>query len=765
MRACTLPDITASPYRRTPLSIALACALGAALQPAFAQAPAGTSTDTGDRTARLEAIRVIANPDDPQSSTGSAYVLSAQELDKFKGTNVNNVLRSVPGVYVREEDGLGAFPRIGVRASSSGRSDRISLLEDGIPAAMSPYANTSAYYFPNIGRISSIEVLKGPEILFHGPHTTSGVVNLISTPIPGEASGAVNIEIGAFETRKLHAYYGATKGQWGFLLETYQGETDGFHDIERSKHTAGYDINEYIGKVRWTSAAEARFTQQLDVKLQYDVERVDVSYLGQTDADFSDDPDRRYGLSELERMDRGRRAASIRYLFGFDDRNWLDAAAYWTETYRYYNRLNQINGVNLGGITDIINTGGADAGLLHGILRGTQDTTHANGVRYGHNHQRFTVEGVQLESHNLFTTGRFEHELISGFRYSEETPENAVKGRSNSIYQQVNGSLVYQSTISATPTEGELEALALWMGDRITLGKLTLLPVVRHERIDSKANIAGNATPAQIAARPRNDLDNTSLGLGATYALSDQWTLLGGIHEGFAPPGNGVGKGTEGEESLNYEAGARFRSGSVGVDLIGFYSDYENTLRQCLFANPCTNPITGGAPIVDGSTQQTGSKEVYGVELSVFANLYSAGSINVPLRLAYTYTDGEYNGGSDMPTGVRKGDVIEYTPKHAASLQLGLEGSSGWNAYATLSFTDGAYTSNTAGRAGVDNRYLKTDSLLTMDLVASYPVSDSADVYLRVENAFDQQEITHRGADGARGNAPRWTSLGMRLRF
>ncbi|MCP5338923.1 MAG: TonB-dependent receptor [Sinobacteraceae bacterium] len=733
------------------------------MQPAVAQAPA--DTEAGDRVTRLAPVAVIASP---ETTAGSAYVLGAEELDKFKSTNVNDVLRTVPGVYVREENGLGFFPRIGIRASSSGRSDRISLLEDGIPAAMSPYANTSAYYFPNIGRISNIEVLKGPEVLLHGPHTTSGVVNLISTPIPAEPAARLNVEIGSFETRKIHAWYGATHGQWGFLLETYQGESDGFQKIERSKHSAGYDIDEYVAKVRWTSAPDARFAQQLDLKLQYDTEYGDVSYLGQTDADFKQDPDRRYGLSELERMNRGRRAASLRHQIGLTENNWLDTTAYWTETYRYYNRLNQINGISLGGITGTINNGGTNAGLLYGILRGTADTTHANGVRYGHNHQRFTVQGLQVESRNFFTTGRFEHELIGGVRYSQETPENAVKGLSNSIYQQVNGSLVFQRTDTAVPTEGELNALEFWLGDRILVGNLTLLPVIRHERIDSKANIAATATPAQIAARLSNDLNKTTVGLGATYAVNERWTLLAGIHEGFAPPGNGVGPGTKGEESTNYEAGVRFRTEQVGVDVIGFYSDYQNTLRQCLFANPCTNPLPGGAPIVDGSTQQTGAKEVYGLEFSVSGDLYRGTAVKVPLRFSYTYTDGEYHGGSDLPTGVRKGDVIEYTPKNIVSLQLGLEGAAthgAWNVYAAVNFTDDSYTSNIAGRPGVDSTYLRTQSLFTTDLVASYPLNERLGVYFRIDNVFDEQRITHRGADGARGNASRWTSLGLRLNF
>jgi len=756
--------------RPAPLALALVGILSAGLAFASPDAEAESSADASTRIKNLDSVKVIGNHEDPQGTTGSAYVLTEQELAKFTRTNANDILRTVPGVYVREENATGFFPRIGVRASASGRSNRISLLEDGIPAAMAPYANNSAYYFPNMGRISSIEVLKGPEVLLHGPQTTSGVVNLISTPIPKTAQGHANIEIGAFDTRKIHLNYGATAGQWGFLLETYQAKTDGPLEIERSKRTSGYDINEYVGKLRWNSAEDARYQQQFDLKLHYDVEYGDVSYVGQTDADFRQDPNRRYGFSELERMDRGRRSASARYHFAFNDNNWLDTSAYWIQTYRYYKRVNQINGLNLGagntGNMGRVNTGAAGSSLIYDILHGRANTTHANGIRYGHNHQRFTVKGIQTESHNLFTTGTVDHELITGVRYSRETTENAVKRRGNTIYQQINGSLVFQSMATATPSEGEAKALELWAGDRMSVGKMTLLPVIRHERLDTRANLVENATAAQISARNSNSLQKTTYGLGATWAVNDQWTLLGGIHEGFAAPGNAVAQGTKGEESLNYELGLRYRSGWGGVDAVAFYSDYDNALRQCLFANPCTNPDPNGDPITDGRTLQDGAKKVQGLELSAFADLYRSNGISVPLRFAYTYTDSEYTSdAANTSTGVRKGDVMEYTPEHVATLQIGVAGDAGWNAHAAFNYTDSAWTSTTAKRPGVDNRFLKTDSLFTVDLVASYPLSDAANVYVRIDNVFDEQRITHRGSDGARGNAPRWLSFGLKYEF
>lgn len=743
----------AGKYRLKPLAAACLASCGTL---------AGAVTaDELHRSPVIETITIIA---DATESTGSAYVISEEELTKFEHTNVHKVLQAVPGVYVRDEDGGGFYPRIGIRASSSGRSDRISIMEDGIPAAMAPYGNTSAYFFPNIARMSTVEVLKGPEVLLYGPQTTSGAINLVSTPIPEEHSGFLNAEIGEFNSRKVHAWYGGTQGQWGYLLETFQRETDGHHDIDRTSRDAGIDTEEYVGKLRWRSADDARFQQQVEVKYQYTQEYANVSYLGLTDADFKADPDRRYGLSELERMDRGRKGFNIRHQIAFTPETRLTTTYYDYETHRFYNRLNQINGLNIAadGITWHVNNGlganGLTAEQLQGILDGTVDTTHPNGVRYGSNHQAFDVRGLQLELSHDFSTGDVQHELTVAVRRHEDTTRNAVKRRGNVVYQQVNGSLAYESTAVASPQRGSAEATAIWIADRVTYGNWTVLPIVRFEDIDTKANLASDATPAQVASRNTNSLDKTTVGLGVNYSVNENWTILAGVHEGFAPPGNGAVRGSKGEESLNYEAGVRYRADGLGVDAIVFYSDYSNALRNCLVGNPCAS----GA--VDG-TEQAGEKEVYGLELGLYADLYQADSFRVPVRLAYTYTDGEYTKASDVPGGVQKGDVLDYTPKHIASLQLGIESDYGWKTYLAANYLDDSCSTTTCDRSGVDDRFLKTQSLFTVDWSASYRLSEMAELYVKMENVFDERRITHRGADGARGNIGRNGALGVRLNF
>lgn len=743
-----------SGWTRSAAATALGCALGVN-GAANAENPAAQDTagnvQVGD-------IRIIGNPDDPSSSFGSAYYLSPAELEKSEHTNVHSVLRAVPGVYVREEDGHGAFPRISIRGSAGGRSNRIAILEDGIPAAMAPYANPSAYYFPNVDRMHAVEVLKGPETMFYGPQTTGGAINLITTPIPRQAGGAVTVEAGQYNSTKIHANYGATVGQWGFLLETYQRDTEGFQKVDRSNRDTGVDIQEYLGKVSWRSAPGAAVAQQFDLKYLYADQISNVSYLGLTDADFRADPDRRYGLSELERMDHGRKSGTARYQIDFSSRTSIIGTAYYTNTFRYYDRLNQINGVGIGttGVIHRINTGAADAELLQGLLDGTLDTPEGSaGVRYGSNHQAFDNKGFQLELQQFFNTGSVEHELLIGARRHEETTKNAVFGIGNVTYDQVNGSLALRSRGSSGRQQGEAEALSLWAADRIRFGSLTLLPIVRYEDYEIKANIPfHNPTPQDYENRAVNSMTSTTLGLGANYQLNSHWTVLAGIHEGFAPPG--AAAGTKGDESVNFETGIRFRQGGFGVDAIAFFSEFTSSVRDCLVANPCTGGVTDG-------TEDAGAKDVYGLELGLFGELYNADGYVVPVRLAVTFTDGEYT--EDRVGGVQDGDALEYTPKSIGSLQIGVERSDLWRAYATLNHTSSSCIDNTCDRDGVDDTYLKTESLTTVDLSAAYRLTSTVEFYAKVDNVFDERKITHRGSDGARGNPAIYSGVGLRLKF
>lgn len=137
-----------------------------------------------------------------KNKAGSTYFISPKELKTFNYDDVSRILRTVPGVTIQEEDGFGLRPNIGMRGTSPNRSEKITMMEDGVLIAPAPYSAPAAYYFPTVNRMQSFEILKGGSQIQYGPYTTGGAINMVSTQIPNRFSGRVIASIGSFNTKK-----------------------------------------------------------------------------------------------------------------------------------------------------------------------------------------------------------------------------------------------------------------------------------------------------------------------------------------------------------------------------------------------------------------------------------------------------------------------------------------------------------------------------------------------------------------------------------
>ena len=94
--------------------------------------PAGAAENddsSADAEAKiLDRVMVIGNPANIENIPGSAQVITKEEIRQQSYDDVNRVLRKVPGVYVREEDGFGLFPNISLRGVDTTRSAKVTLM-------------------------------------------------------------------------------------------------------------------------------------------------------------------------------------------------------------------------------------------------------------------------------------------------------------------------------------------------------------------------------------------------------------------------------------------------------------------------------------------------------------------------------------------------------------------------------------------------------------------------------------------------------------
>ena len=333
-----------------------ASALGAFLllaMPVFAQpapptesAPPSEPETADQRPLALDPFSILGRLDRFENIAGSAYVVDQKQLAEFDYDDILRVLRSVPGVYVQEEEGFGLRPNIGIRGSGLDRSARIAVLEDGILIAPAPYAAPAAYYFPTQRRMKGVEVLKGPAAISVGPRTTGGAINLRSTAIPDATAVFLSLVAGSDRYQEFYGYAGGSSDRTGWLIETVQQKSDGFKRL--ADGNTGYQLKDYLAKFRVTSDPSATFFQALEFKFGYTDQAADETYLGLTADDFAGDPLQRYAASQNDHFEGRNRQYRLTWTVEPANADWsLITTAYNNDFNRNWFKLGHVNGIAL----------------------------------------------------------------------------------------------------------------------------------------------------------------------------------------------------------------------------------------------------------------------------------------------------------------------------------------------------------------------------------------------------------------------------------
>ncbi len=689
----------------------------------------------------LETVTIIGSKEDASQMAGSADVITDKDLVKFQYTDIQRILGQVPGVYTRTEEGYGLRPNISIRGTYGDRSGKITLMEDGVLIAPAPYTASSAYYFPTTGRIAGVEVLKGPAAIEYGPYTVGGAINLLSTPIPQEMSGEITAEAGQDETYRLHASYGGSTEHWGFLLEGHTHGSDGFSNIDNSGNSTGFEKDDLLAKLRYNTDPEASMYQQLELKLQYSEEQSEQTYVGLTEANFSDDPYRRYGLSRQDLMDNEHKSVNLTHVVEFTNAVSLTTTAYYNEFQRNWYKVDKIDGE---GINEVItcanggscsgmssNYGGYTPGFANAVLSGTAQAD----VYLKNNNREYESQGIQTRLAAAFNTGGLDHELSLGARYHED--EEARNQPVDRYFQDADGSFELADSGTGSDSLRQSDAWSLYAADAIALGSWTIKPGLRYENYTIR------------------DADHDELlpGLGLTYDVNNNWQLLAGIHQGHSPSAS---NDSDPETATNYETGFRYRGGAASADVIAFYSDYDNIIGVC------TNSGGAGGDCEPGDTENGGAAEVIGLEVMA-GYTFALAAGQVPLTASYTYTKAEFKSSFEGSIWgeVEEGDELPNLPENQLTLNAGLYLDNGFGSDLSLRYFDETCSTAACGE------FQEIDEFYTLDLSVHYAFGERIRVYLNVDNLTDNDGdiVSREPKAGARGQKPRTVIAGVRYRF
>jgi len=731
-----------NPFKPTILSLVIASSLSAN---AFAD-------DTSNNTSVDEQFTIFGNSSAVNSTPGSAHQLDQADLDKFDYTDIMRTLTSIPGVYVLEEDGYGLRANIGMRGTGQNRSEKITIMEDGVLAAPAPYAAPAAYYFPTAGRMQQVEVLKGTSSAMYGPRTTGGVINMVSRQIPEEdLAGQVSLQAGQDGFAKVHGVVGGKGENLSSVVEVFRYQADGYKEINHSDQDTGFVKNDILAKVRYNTDDNATFYQELEFKVKYSDEESDDTYMGLTEADFNSDPYSRYSASQKDNMSTEHLQLQLSHAITLSNRFNLGTTVYHNDFSRNWYKTSKVGEM----VTD---EEGNSSIVYQKLSKGSQlasdydqGLTDELYTQVKANNRDYLSQGIQTVLDADFNS----HQLKFGLRYHQDEMER---------YQWVDKyelDSAYNMTLTSAGQPGtdsnrvdSATALALFVHDEWTIGKFVVNAGLRYEDMTIERKDWGKKDPDRLATpkTKKNKLDVLLPSLALTYHLTDDLVLLGGVQKGFAPPSPGNEEATN-EESINYELGARYAKNAFNAEALLFLSDYDNMHGNCTASQNCDDDNIG-------EQYNAGEVEISGLELKA-GYAFDFGDISMPIDLTFTHTQTEFLNSfeSDFWDDVEAGDEFPYVPENQLQFVVGLTGDK-WRTNILV-----RYNGEMRSEAGTGASDENIDAHTVVDFVANYDIAKNQQLRFNVDNLLDETYMTTRVHGSVMVGKPLTVSVGYQYNF
>ena len=680
---------------------------------------------------------LLGTPEIIERTPGAVDIIDKNTLETSRVLSSSEALRKVSGLNVRDEEGFGLRPNIGIRGLNPTRSTKVLLLEDGLPLTYAPYGDNASYYHPPVDRFESIEIVKGSGQILYGPTTVGGVVNYVTPAPPLGPSGFITLMGGNRDYFNGHINYGGTWKNTGLLFDytRKQGE------LARQDQRSG--INDFNFK----SVSAFGMKHALTLKGNYYGERSNITYSGLTEAEYQANP--RQSIFRNDFFDGDRFGGSLTYAYIPNEQIALTTNVYgstffrdwWRQSSNSAERPNRLNTL-AGGDPDCLSM--AD---LH--------TTCGNQGRL----RKYYVRGVESRARASFGFLGINNEADFGGRIHFETQDRL---------QQNGDTPTARSGIVVENNERKNSAYSVFLQNRFLFRDWTISPGVRVEHI--KFQRTNRLANGGAGVTGRTELTQVVPGIGVSYHPASRLTVFAGVHRGFAPPrtediiNNATGGSVEldSELSWNYEAGIRTSPArGFQLDATLFRMDYENQIVPASLAGGVGSAFTNGGETLHQGVELTGRLDS-GTIFNSPHNFY--------LRTAFTYlptakfTGTRFSSVGGFGNVSVSGNRLPYAPEQLLNVIVGHSHSKG-----VTTFLEGIYVGR---QYGDDLNTVNPTANGQRGAIPSYTVWNAtfnyeaealrSTFFVTVKNLFDRTYIIDRSR-GILPSSPRLVQAGLKF--
>ena len=187
---------------------------------------------------------------DMKSSVRMVQVLDRKQIEASSAQSVNDLLKLVAGVDVRQRGACGVQTDIGV---NGGSSDQMTLLLNGVNISNPQTGHLTVDLPVSVDDIERIEVLEGGASRVYGSSAFCGAINIV-TKQEKQSNVGVNLSGGSFGTVTGGAHVGYVSGGTTNRLSGGYSRSDGGTDNSDFKKGQLFWNGGYQGRdfdVRW----------------------------------------------------------------------------------------------------------------------------------------------------------------------------------------------------------------------------------------------------------------------------------------------------------------------------------------------------------------------------------------------------------------------------------------------------------------------------------------------------------------------------------
>jgi catecholate siderophore receptor len=640
-------------------------------------------------------------------------VIPKSVIEEQGATTLRDVLRNVPGLTVAAgEGGAPAGDNLTLRGFSARNDVFIDNARDLSPQARDPF------------NLEQVEVVKGPSSAFSGRGSTGGTINLVSKSPNIIPYYGFTLNFGTDETKRATADLNIPLERLGLGKRTALR-------LNLLVHESGVAGRDVVENQRWGIAPSIAFGLGTQTRLT-------LSYFKMKQNNISD-----YGIPwvtathNVLREFRDKPAPVPRETFyGFKNRDFekLDADLATVKFERdFSDNLSLRNQLRYGYSTrDSIATpprfASNDSTVINREMRSwvTEDEIWDN----------------QTDLRAKFSTGKVEHNLVSGITYTRESNERVNRTAPNSPTTLLNPNPndIYTGTITTSPFVGDVtgNSLAVYSFDTAKFGqKFELTGGLRYDYFD----VDGVTTnPAPISRIDRL----LSWRAGAVYKPRQNGSIYVGYGTSLNPSLEGLSYSVantriDPEKTYTFEVGSKW-------DL--FRERFS--VSGAVFRVDKDNARTPGLLPDDPPQVLDGKQRVSGIELAATGSLTREWKI----LAAYTFLDSEVVKSNTL---TEFGKELQNTPKNSFNIWTIYQFPWKLNIGGGARFVDRRFGNNT------NTRFV--DSYWTIDATAAYPINEHLDLRLNLYNLNDAYYFDRLGGGHLIPGASRSANISLGFKF